>query len=621
MVEPKRKPRHAIVLAGDPVTWSKPPDQAKAMLRIGEASVLQRLLGDLQTLEFESCTIIGGRFTEDLQRAFGQVHRGLRLNHASGLSIAGLCAELERTGGDPEDDVHLFRGDLICSGDSLKSLLAESPANLALVASSHTANLRNAAKLDSANHVIDIVEFGTPTRDNTTTCLAPLVGAFRFTAAYKEDLLHALSELPQQAPFTIKAFLTALGTACRNSEIPLHAASCDGLWHLIEEPVDLEAAAFLFSSAAQRAAMIDEMYGGYWRVPIAEHVLLCNIYFPPQDLLDRVTRRLHDLIALYPSGQRRMAEGVADLTGQPPDTIAVGNGVSELIRALYGELQPTLAISTPSFIEFINAWPSDRVRCFGLAPPEFDLDVDAFADFALAQGATAAVVVNPNNPTGRLVSPDALLRLAERLRVGACRLIVDESFIDFTDEPVAPSLESAAAGDETLIVLKSLGKIYGLGGVRAGYLVSGDCQLIQNLRTNLPIWNVNGIAEYVLTLLPMYRTELAASCLKMRSDRKHLHKLLLGLSGFDVIASQTNYLFCKLPDHWPDGPAVTERLLREHGILIRNCAYQPMPEADRYVRIAARTAPENERLLHCLSSLDLYAHRRRWSDVEPRAAE
>ena len=103
------------------------------------------------------------------------------------------------------------------------------------------------------------------------------------------------------------------------------------------------------------------------------------------------------------------------------------------------------------------------------------------------------VWINPNNPTGELISPATLLRWHARLQQHGGWLIVDEAFIDTT-----PQLSLCAHADRPgLIILRSLGKFYGLAGVRAG-AVLGDPAIVQSLRTVLGPWSLSGPARYVM---------------------------------------------------------------------------------------------------------------------------
>ncbi|MBB2970980.1 cobalamin biosynthetic protein CobC [Mesorhizobium sp. RMAD-H1] len=103
--------------------------------------------------------------------------------------------------------------------------------------------------------------------------------------------------------------------------------------------------------------------------------------------------------------------------------------------------------------------------------------------------AKAVVVVNPNNPDGRVVSGDALLGLAQKLQARGGLLIVDEAFADAHPETSI----AAGAGSESLIILKSFGKFFGLAGLRLGFAISG-AEIARKLAERLGPWAVSGPA-------------------------------------------------------------------------------------------------------------------------------
>ena len=133
---------------------------------------------------------------------------------------------------------------------------------------------------------------------------------------------------------------------------------------------------------------------------------------------------VYDLIESYPVGQEALAGLVGLLINQPSQRIAVGNGASELIKILSGQICNQLIIPVPSFNEYANAMPDGRVTNIPLKPPFFELDVDEFAAESLRCKADLAVVVSPNNPTSLSVPKSDLLRLAGKLESQGCLLIV-----------------------------------------------------------------------------------------------------------------------------------------------------------------------------------------------------
>jgi len=164
--------------------------------------------------------------------------------------------------------------------------------------------------------------------------------------------------------------------------------------------------------------------------------------------------------------QDALAELIGKLIDQPAERIVVGNGAAELIKIVSGHISGKLIVPVPSFNEYANAAPSGQVVEFPLEFPSFQLDVDKFAAEAIRVKADVAVVVTPNNPTSMLVPKPDLIRLAKKLETHDCMLIIDESFLDFTENPDQISLEQEIEKYPNMAIFKSMSKAYGICGLR-----------------------------------------------------------------------------------------------------------------------------------------------------------
>jgi len=357
-----------------------------------------------------------------------------------------------------------------------------------------------------------------------------------------------------------------------------------------------------YSTAQESYEFVSGQHGGYWRHDFIDHNYLYNLYFPPEDFFSHLTRHIHQLVLSYPVGQNELARLVGELIDQPPERIVVGNGAAELIKIIAG-LDRKMIVPVPSFNEYANVMPADQVVEFALESPTFQLDVGRFAAEAIRCKAGLAVVVSPNNPTSLLVPKAHLVRLAQKLVAHDCILIVDESFIDFTDHPDQESLEKDIAQYPNLVIFKSMSKAYGICGIRIGYMLTANVEFAAQLRQGLHIWNLNGFAEEFLRLAPQYRQAFTVSCNKVKADRDQFYAELQIIPGVIVYKPDANYIFCRLPDHAPSGPDVTEKLFVEHNIYIKHCQGKTMAESDRYLRIASRTQAENRRLVEALRNV------------------
>ncbi|BAM88782.1 putative threonine-phosphate decarboxylase [Bradyrhizobium oligotrophicum S58] len=236
-----------------------------------------------------------------------------------------------------------------------------------------------------------------------------------------------------------------------------------------------------------------------------------------------------------------------------PDMIVAAPGTQALLQIL-PRLRPraTVAVLAPTYEEHALCWR----RC-GHRVDLVD-DVDALA------GADVAVIVNPNNPTGRLLTRDALVRLAATLRRRDGLLIVDEAFVDLspTDASLASDLPPAT------IVLRSFGKVYGLAGVRLGFAIS-SVDIVRQLHDALGPWAVSGPALAIGTTALADTTWLEQTRARLAKDCARIDDLLSTL-GCTVIGGTPLFRLIKSPS----ASDIAERLAR-HGIHVRRFPAQP----------------------------------------------
>jgi cobalamin biosynthesis protein CobC len=233
-------------------------------------------------------------------------------------------------------------------------------------------------------------------------------------------------------------------------------------------------------------------------------------------------------------------------------------------------------------------FPAQRVSILGPTYGEHErawktasADVETVGDLDAA-AAPQVVVVNPNNPDGRMFSRQQMRDTARRLADEGRRLIVDEAFMDFETESVAGDRLPAT------IVLRSFGKAFGLSGLRLGFALAVPA-IAARIREALGPWPVSGPAIAVGTLALADRNWLDAARGRLERDAAWLDDALAS-AGF-ALAGQTR-LF-RLARH-PDAAKTFERLCR-HGVLTRPFAWDP-----NLLRFGIPTLDQRRRLREAL---------------------
>ncbi|MCX5597030.1 histidinol-phosphate aminotransferase family protein [Streptomyces phaeochromogenes] len=335
----------------------------------------------------------------------------------------------------------------------------------------------------------------------------------------------------------------------------------------------------------------------------------CNPYFPSPRMMDELTNRLRDIITYYPSSADTITAELCNLLQLPPQCVAMGNGSTELITWIDHLLvRESIAIPVPTFGRWTDQplETGKRVDMFPLQESNgFALDPAQYIQFIRSRGTRAAVICNPNNPDGGFVPKQTILAFCDAL-ADLDLIVIDESFLEFADAENEPSIVEEAVMRPNVIVLRSLGKNFGLHGVRFGYMVANP-GLAGRIRSMLPKWNLNAFAETVVFMLKDYGAEYVESLHMVRRDRLDMARQLSTLPGLTVYPSQGNFLFVRLPVG-AEGTVVRDRLLTEHRILVRECGNK-IGSSSRFLRLVVRPQTDVRRLVSGLESV-LYGTRR-----------
>jgi histidinol-phosphate/aromatic aminotransferase/cobyric acid decarboxylase-like protein len=335
----------------------------------------------------------------------------------------------------------------------------------------------------------------------------------------------------------------------------------------------------------------------------------CNPYFPTPAMFEDMAARLRDIITYYPSSADTITAELCSLLQLPPQCVAMGNGSTELITWIdHLMVRESLAIPVPTFGRWTDQ-PMEtgkRVDMFPLQESNgFALDLAQYAEFIRKRGTRVAVICNPNNPDGGYLHKQSLVQFMDAM-ADLDLVVIDESFLEFADAEAEPSVVQEAMIRPNVIVLRSLGKNFGLHGIRFGYLVANPA-LAGRVRSMLPKWNLNSFAEHVVFMLKEHGTEYAQSLQQVRRDRLDMASQLSALPGLTVYPSQGNFLFVRLPVG-AEGTVVRDRMLTEHRILVRECGNK-IGSSSRFLRLVVRPQVDVRRLVSGLEQV-LYGTRR-----------
>jgi len=335
---------------------------------------------------------------------------------------------------------------------------------------------------------------------------------------------------------------------------------------------------------------------------LVDFCIPCNPYFPTREMFAEIADNLEGVLKFYPSSSDAIAAQLARVLKLNPATIAMSNGSTEIITWMdHLWITESMAIPIPTFGRWTDQSmeTGKRVDMFPLQESEkFELNIDAYIKFIRARKSKVAVLCNPNNPDGGYLPRREIIRFMDEL-ADLDLVVIDESFIDFVEIERNPSVAQEAMIRPNVVVLKSLGKNFGLHGVRFGYLVANPA-LAKQMAKTLPKWNLNSLAETFVFMLADHLGEYHESLVKLSMDRYRMGTELARLPELEVFSSQANFLLVKLASHL-DGAELRDHLLHKHQVFIRECGNK-LGMSGQFLRLVVRPEEDVEKLVNGIKS-------------------
>ena len=583
-------------------------NNTKCMVPVNGVPLIDRTLRQLGELNLNRIVVVTGYEGQKLKDYIESHHKGTKIEYVNNPiydktnNIFSLALAKDKLA---EDDSLLIESDLIFE-DGIFETLAKHPfPNLALVAKYESWMDGTMVKIDDENNIVNFI-----TKDAFNYKES---GQYYKTAnTYKFSRDFAASKY---VPF-LEAYCKAVGNNEYYENVlrvitfldshDLKALSITGKkWYEIDDKQDLDIAEALFAEEKDVIRKYYGRYGGFWRFPgMLDYCYLVNPYFGESKIIDEMEANFRTLAGQYPSGMKVNTLLASKCWGIREDWILPGNGAAELIKALMEQLPGTLGIIRPTFEEYPNRRRPESLVTFVPKNSDYRYTADDLIDFFSKNHADSVLLINPDNPSGNFIPFNDLLRLADWAESTGTRLVVDESFVDF----------SAGYRDNTLlrndilekfphlVVMKSISKSYGVPGIRLGILCSSDEELIRELKKSVSIWNINSFAEFFMQIYNKYEKDYLRACDKFIATRDELEKELRQVKFLRVMPSQANYFLCEiLPPFTANGLVLA--MLKKYNILMRDCSDKKGLDGKQYMRIAVRSKEDTQRLVTALNEL------------------
>lgn len=301
----------------------------------------------------------------------------------------------------------------------------------------------------------------------------------------------------------------------------------------------------------------------------------------------------------YPdTNMRRLRKKISEFEGVTDDFVFCSNGAAEAIFRIVLATKPKKALLTaPTFGEYEQALCT--VDCEVEYYSLFEQNNFVIEDDILERIDSQFDIVficNPNNPTGQITHYDLLRKIIQRCKDNNVFIVLDESFIDFIEHKNDFSTISLVEKYNNLTILKSFTKMYAIPGLRLGYCITSNLELIDKIKISGPPWNISNIAEAV-GIECLKEVNFVENSIKYIQKQKEFLLSELKKLEIKVFDSTTNYLLLKVNLNID---LKTELIKRN--ILVRSCSnYRNLDKS--YYRIAIKTEKENKILIENLKEI------------------
>ena len=588
-------------------------NNTKCMVEVNGQKLIDRLLLQLQKMNLSRIIIVVGYKGKELQahvQASPFPSQGEEIEFVENPvydktnNIYSLSLVKEQLA---QDDTLLIESDLILS-DRLLPMLVEAPEqNVALVAKYESWMDGTMVSIDDDRNIVNFI-----TKDafnyNDTDKYYKTVNVYKFSREFAQQ---------KYVPF-LYSYTKALGNneyyenvlrilSLLNSHDMKALPIGHERWYEIDDKQDLDIAEALFADEKDVLRKYYGRYGGFWRFPqMLDYCYLVNPYFPSRRMKDEMRANFDTLLTEYPSGMKVNTLIASKCFGVSEQYLVPGNGAAELIKGLSQEGEYLIGFVRPTFEEYPNRVDKERHVTFVPQNEDYRYTADDLMAFFADKGIGQLMLINPDNPSGNFIPKNDVLRLASWCEQRSIRLVVDESFVDFSRDYATNSLLS----DQTLetyphmVVMKSISKSYGVPGLRLGIMASADKELIARMKREVSIWNLNSFAEFFMQIFNKYEKDYQKACAKFVQERDRFEQDLRSVPFFHVMSSEANYFLCEvLPPY--TASEIVIRMLKQHNILTRDCSGKPgLNPHKQYMRIAVRSTEDNMRLVEALKIKD-----------------
>lgn len=584
-------------------------ENTKCMVPVNGVKLIDRVLTQLSQLNLQRVIIVVGykgqelikyldhRYDDKLKIEFVNNPIYDRTNNIYSLSLVKEQMQ--------EDDTLLIESDLIFSDRLFSMILADERPNIALVAKYETWMDGTMVRIDSDGNIVNFVPKKAFNYQEVDSYYKT-VNIYKFSKVFSQT---------QYVPF-LDAYCKALGNNEYYEQVLrvitlLDKTNLKALdignekWYEIDDVQDLDITETIFAKDDEMLKRYNYRYGGHWRFPkMLDYCYLVNPYFPCEQMKAEMKANFDTLLTEYPSGMYVNSLLAGKCFGIKQEYMVVGNGAAELIKSLMENVKGHVGMVFPTFEEYPHRLRKEQLVAF--VPPLDTLRYTAndLMNFYEDKSIDMLLLINPDNPSGNFIPKTDVVRLAAWCKERNIQLVVDESFVDFSDDFLHNSLlcDETLEAYPNLLVMKSISKSYGVPGLRLGILATSQRETIARIKKDVSIWNINSFAEFFMQIYNKYQAQYEKACQQFIDERNRFALRLKEIHFLRVLPTQANYFCCEVKPPYT-AAELTKLLLARFDIMIKDCNSKTSLQGCNYIRISIRNQKDNDQLITALLNL------------------
>lgn len=321
-------------------------------------------------------------------------------------------------------------------------------------------------------------------------------------------------------------------------------------------------------------------------------------------LKETLTEHL-DAITSYPDREyTSLRRCIADYVNTDPDNIVVGNGSTELISLFIQIAHPKKALIVgPTYSEYERevSLGGGRSHYFSLTEAgEFELDIPALTE-ELSHDVDLLILCNPNNPTSSIIKRTQMREILDYCKRKSITVLVDETYVEFAEDSESVTAVPLTEYYNNIIILRGISKFFAAPGLRLGYAICGNRDLLKEINQKKNPWTINSLAAIAGEIMFTDEDYIQKTKALISGERRRVCDILRANKNYKVFEAHANFVLVKILKDDLTSEDIFDTAIRK-GLMIRDCSTFPFL-SNKYFRLCFMNPEDNDALLKVLEEI------------------